>query len=124
MAVADAAKKNIKLDYSIESLKSVDTILAPLHKEFVRLGKGISKEEQEGLMGYAEMYGCYLLAVADKNKIPGKLTVIDDQHGAGYGFTDTSGFVSDFISWCYKAIVNGETDAVSSKFAFLNQPKQ
>ncbi|HSX05711.1 MAG TPA: hypothetical protein VLF69_04540 [Candidatus Saccharimonadales bacterium] len=121
MIVADAAKNGIKLDYSVESLKSVDIILGSLHKEYEALGSKKSPEMKSGYQGYAQMLGCYMLAVVDKNKVPGKLTIVNDEYGTGVGFTFASGVFSDFVSWCQKAIVNGSDDAVLPKFQHFSR---
>ncbi len=121
LIVADVAKQNFKLDYTISSLKNVDAILQSLHKEYVALGNNVSDQHQESYQGYSEMLGCYMLAVVDKNKVPGRLAIVSDEYGTAYGFTFSSGMFCDFISWCHKAIVNGKDDAIEPKFTFFSQ---
>jgi len=121
MIVADAANNGMKLDYSLESLKSVDVILDALHKEYKALGSTKSPEVEQGYQGYAEMLGCYMLAVVDKNKVPGKLTIVNDQYGSGIGFTFVSGVFCDFVSWCRKAISNGPDDAILPKYQHFSK---
>jgi len=119
--VADSAKYHIRLDYTIDSLKAVDTVLAALHKEYIELSKDMTEETETGYLGYAEMLGCYMLAVVDKQGTPGRLTVVTDEFGTAYGFTFQSGAFCDFVSWCRKAILNGNSDAVYPKFAFFSR---
>jgi hypothetical protein len=121
MMVQDAAKNNIKLDYSIDSIKLVDHILSALHKEYTELGDNISQDIEDGYKGYADMLGCYMLAVIDKNNVSGRLSVANDQYGVAYGFIWVNGDFSDFVSWCHKAIMNGKDDAVWPKFIFFSQ---
>lgn len=121
MIVRDAAKQNIKLDYSIGSFKLVDSILFSLHQEYIALGKQITKQQEESYQGYTEMLGCYMLAVVDKNKVAGKLTIVNDEYGTAYGFTFSSGVFSDFISWCGKALLNGKIDAIEPKFKLFSK---
>jgi len=116
MLVADAAKNGIKLDYSLESLKLIDSILASLHKEYKALGPKRSQQAEDSYQGYAQMAGCYMLAVVDRSKIPGKLTIVNDEYGTGIGFTFSTGVFCDFIMWCQKAILNGSKDAILPKF--------
>ncbi len=120
-AVSLATENNIILDYSIDSLKSLDLILESLHSEYKSFDDDKTNEIEDSYKGYAEMLGCYILAVADKNKVPGKLTVINDNLGTAYGFTFESGAFSDFASWCYKAIINGKDDAIWPKFVFFSK---
>lgn len=116
MIVKDARRQGFILDYSIRSLAVVDELLSSLHKEYSGLGESLTIEQQQSYEGYAQMLGCYMLAVVDKNNIPGRLTTLDDEYGQGVGFTFESGATCDFISWCQKAIANGRDEAIEPKF--------
>ncbi len=122
--VTEAANFNIQLDYSIESLKSVDKILESLHMEYKNLHNKASQDVENSYRGYAEMLGCYMLAIIDKHKVPGKLTIVKDNFGTALGFTFASGTFSDFVAWCYKAILNGKDDAIVPKYELFANGKE
>ncbi|HKW62884.1 MAG TPA: hypothetical protein VJN89_10090 [Candidatus Acidoferrum sp.] len=107
-AVKDAWEANhVKLDYSVESIKSVEQILGGLHTQYTKDPSTIS------VKGLAAAYGAYIGEVIHRSE-PNAHWQRDDEKGkksypiiwgpaAGHSYP---------MAWCYNRILNGDEDNV------------
>ncbi|MFH0938719.1 MAG: hypothetical protein V1899_05500 [Planctomycetota bacterium] len=107
---------NITLDYSVESVRTVDEILQLVHEESSRTN------EKEGLHGIAFNFGAYISYVIDKNFSPGKWKPHSQFGKCTFPF-EWNGVTLFPTAWCEKQIFNGAEDSVWAKFtvAVLNK---
>src|SRR5262249_449929 len=117
-AVKDAEKSNhVRLDYSIESIKSVDQILAKLHEQYVKAPATVS------LRGLSAAYGAYTGEVIRKNE-PNVHWERDDELGQKtYPLVWNAGH-SYPMGWCERRIQNGDEDSVWVKYSILKDYKK
>ncbi len=116
-AVKDAASGNgVKLDYSPESIKTVDQILGKLHDQFVANPSSVS------VRGLSAAYGAYIGEVIRRTE-PNVHWLRDDELGEKiYPLVWAAGH-SYPMGWCQKRIENGEEDNVWVKYTILKGRK-
>lgn len=114
-AVKDAETGNgITLDYTPESIKSVDEILGKLHEQYVKNRTSIS------LRGLSAAYGAYIGEVIRRTE-PNVHWERDDELGQKiYPLVWAAGH-SYPMGWCQKRIENGDEDNVWVKYTVLKQ---
>lgn len=118
-AIAIGKDYGFNLNYSVESLPNVATILNDTHKEYV------ATSSEEGLNGLAMMFGMYLIKVIEQNVGEGELAADDPEMGEmTFPFVINGQTYYPYV-WCLKNIYNGEEDSVYLKyrFYFLNEKK-
>jgi hypothetical protein len=109
-AVKDAdANSQIKLDYSVDSIKNVDQILGKLHEKYEKSQSSIP------LPGLSAEYGAYVGEVIRKIE-PGVHWERDSKLGEKIYPLMWNGAQLYPMSWCQKRIVNGEDDDVWMKY--------
>lgn len=111
-AVNDAWQQDhTKLDYSVESIKTVEQILGRVHAQWVKDPSTVSAK------GLGSAYGAYIGEVIRKSE-PGAHWERDDEMGeksypiiwgptAGHSYP---------MAWCYHRILNGDEDNVWVKY--------
>jgi len=111
-AVSDALQQDhTKLDYSVESIKTVDQILGRLHDQYVKDPNSVS------VKGLGSAYGAYIGEVIRRSE-PGAHWEQDDEVGkksypivwgpaAGHSYP---------MAWCYHRILNGDEDNLWFKY--------
>ena len=94
---------NIELNYSIDSVRQVEQILAEIHKEYNRT------KNDDGIRGIALEFAAYIVKV------------IEQHFHKGIWKRDHPEFGRETFpySWCLKRIVDGSQDDVWSKFQSL-----
>ena len=114
-AVKDAETGNgVKLDYTPESIKSVEQILGKLHEQYVKAPSSIS------VTGLAAAYGAYIGEVIRKTE-PNVHWERDDELGQKiYPLVWGRGHVYP-MGWCQKRIENGDEDNVWDKYTIFKQ---
>jgi hypothetical protein len=111
-AVKEAQEKfGIKLDYSLESVENVETILGKYHddptlKEAVTNRTPLQYGAYVGEVIRRHKNGKWL---APKGKIEGPMDV-QIKYGSGTSFP---------VNWCGKRVINGEEDNIWHKFTLL-----
>jgi|SRR6185437_2829164 hypothetical protein len=113
-AVKDARQyDNISLDYSIASIKQVDTILGRAHDSYVANPGSVS------LPGMSVEYGAYVGEVIRRNE-PNTYWTRDSQvmGEKSYPLHWKTG-ESYPIAWCSKRITNGDEDSIWIKYSVL-----
>ncbi len=115
-AVRDAASGNhITLDYSPESIKSVDQILEKLHEQYVTAPSTIA------VRGLAASYGAYIGEVIRRSEPNVHWERDDPQFGEKiYPLIWNTANVYP-MAWCQKQIENGEDDRVWMKYKIFKQ---
>jgi hypothetical protein len=103
----------IKLDYSVESIKQVESILAKLHKDYKRT------RSEDGLQGIALEFGAYIVKVIEKHF--GSVTWERDHPSIGQDTFPLQwrGTTLFPFGWCMKRILDGPGDDVWFKFHAL-----
>jgi hypothetical protein len=102
-----------KLDYSIDSIKQVDSILDAIHKDYKKT------RSEDGLQGIALEFGAYIVKVIEQHFGPAEWERDDPSFGKDtfpLRWRDTTIFP---VGWCLKRILNGPGDDVWSKFQTL-----
>jgi hypothetical protein len=112
-AVKDAREQNhVNLDYSIDSIKSVEQILGGLHDQYVKDPSTIS------VKGLGSAYGAYIGEVIRRSE-PSARWERDDKLGEKtYPIIWGSGH-SYPMAWCIRRILNGPEDNVWMKYRVL-----
>ena len=112
-AVRDAEQQDhTKLDYSVESIKTVEQILSRVHAQWVRDPSSVSAK------GLGSAYGAYIGEVIRRNE-PGSHSERDDGTGEkSYPIVWQAGH-SYPMAWCYHRILNGDEDNVWVKYFAL-----
>lgn len=101
------------LDFSHDSIKVVESMLAEFHREYVK-----SKSE-EGLNGIALEFGAYIATTIQRNTGAGVLERDHPEFGeATFPFHYSGGTIFPYM-WCVKRIFDGEGDNVWSKYHVL-----
>jgi hypothetical protein len=115
-AVRDAdSNQHIKLDYSPESVKSVEHILGKLHEMYVRNPASIS------VRGLSAAYGAYIGEVIRRSETGVHWERDHPVFGEkSYPLYWGKG-VSNPLGWCQKRIIDGEDDDVWVKYSILKQ---
>ncbi|HTA29567.1 MAG TPA: hypothetical protein VK731_03750 [Candidatus Cybelea sp.] len=100
-------EKGVDLDYSVESIKSVD-------EELGIISKDIDKEKpQPGTFGIAMGYGAYIGEVF-RRKNGGSWSTNDSTGQNPYPLKSGDNVIYP-VMWCYKRLINGEEDDVYFK---------
>jgi Family of unknown function (DUF6278) len=111
-AVNDAWQQDhTKLDYSVESIKTVEQILGRVHAQWTKDPSAVSAK------GLGSAYGAYIGEVIRRSE-PGAHWERDDELGeksypiiwgpsAGHSYP---------MAWCYRRILNGDEDNVWLKY--------
>jgi hypothetical protein len=113
-AIKDARRQNhVELDYSVESIRRVDDVLASLHNQYLKNAPSVS------LNGQASSYGAYVGEVIRRSE-PGAKWAIDDPVGGEKSYPIIWGGGHSYpMAWCYRRIVNGPEDNVWVKYQAL-----
>lgn len=118
-AVKDANKNNqVALDFTPESIKSVDAILGRIHDSYVKNPSSIS------VNGLASAYGAYIGEVIRRSEPDAKWERDDPVAGEKSYPLFWGGGRSYPMAWCYKRIVNGDEDNVWVKYRVLKDQRE
>jgi hypothetical protein len=121
-AEKDAEQENhVRLDYSVESIKSVERILGQLHDQYSKNPSSVS------VKGIGSAYGAYVGEVIRRSE-PGARWERDDAVGGEKSYPLIWGAGHSYpLAWCQKRIINGDEDNVWIKYYVLkeraSQPK-
>lgn len=102
-----------KLDYSIDSIKQVDTILDAIHQDYKKTGS------KTGLEGIALEFGAYIVKVTEQHFGPAEWDRDDESFGQDTFPLRWRGTTIFPVGWCLKRILNGPADDVWLKFQTL-----
>ncbi len=112
-AIAEAQKYDgITLDYSVDSLKKVDTILGRVHDLYLRDPSSIH------VNGISLEYGAYVGEVVRRNE-PGAYWTEDSELGKKLYPLHWNKIESFPLAWCSKRIVNGDEDSIWIKYTVM-----
>ena len=113
-AVKDAdSNSQIKLDYSVDSIKKVEQILGKLHEKYEKSQSSIS------VTGLSAAYGAYIGEVIRKTG-PGVHWERDSVFGEKMYSLRWNKVEVYPMNWCEKRIVDGEDDDVWMKYVAFN----
>jgi hypothetical protein len=102
-----------ELDYSVESVRKVETVLAQLHKDFRRTN------DDSGMNGLALEFGAYIIKVIELHFGSGAWARDHPTFGPDtFPYTWRGGEVFPY-AWCQKRIFDGPGDDVWAKFQAL-----
>jgi hypothetical protein len=101
---------DVTLDYSVESVAEVESILGQLHDEFRRT------KSEEGLRGIALEFAAYLISVIERNFGKGAWNRNHPEMGSDTFPYEWNGATLFPYSWCLKRLVDGPADDVWAKF--------
>ena len=113
MAIEVGNEYNIKLDFSDNSIESVEKILSDIHLEHKRT------KSEEGLNGLAYMFGFYIMEVIEKNHGKGRIERNHPNFGENafpFYWKESTLFP---VAWCQKRIFDGDGDNVEIKYRIL-----
>jgi len=110
LAINDAKKHNIKLDFSNESIKEVENILSAVHDEYNKT------KNEKNLNDIALKYSAYIITVIEKNFEKGKWERNDPVFGEDSYTFYWRGGAYYIYSWCLKRIIEGEQDNIWIKY--------
>jgi hypothetical protein len=102
-----------QLDYSVESIKEVECILAVIHCEYKSTGS------EDGLQGIAMEFGAYIVKVIEQNFGPAEWQRNDESFGEDTFPLQWRGSTLFPVGWCLKRILDGAGDDVWFKFQTL-----
>lgn len=113
-AVSDARQQDhVNLDYSVESIKTVDQVLGRLHDQYAKDPSSVSAT------GLGSAYGAYVGEVIRRSERGAKWERDDPVAGEkSYPLIWAAGR-SFPMTWCYHRIVNGAEDDIWFKYAVL-----
>jgi hypothetical protein len=113
-AVKDAREQSrVDLDYTVDSIRSVEEVLGRAHDQYAKNPSSISAN------GLASAYGAYIGEVIRRTE-PGAKWDRDDSIQGEKSYPITWGGGSSYpMAWCYKRIVNGPEDNVWVKYRVL-----
>jgi hypothetical protein len=110
-AVQDAQRENhVDLDYTANSIKSVDKILGDLHQQYAKAPSSVNP------IAMGSAYGAYVGEVIRKIKTDAKWQRDDPMIGEKSYPLDCAGRRAFPMGWCIKRIIDGPEDDISSKF--------
>jgi hypothetical protein len=114
--VKDAHDNNrLILDYTPDSIQSVEKILGSLHDQYVKNPSSVSAN------GLGSAYGAYIGEVIRKTG-PGSKWERDDPVGGEKSYPIIWGGENSYpMAWCYRRIVNGPEDNVWIKYRVLKE---
>jgi len=115
-AVNDAERENhVRLDYSIESIKSVEKILGQLHEQYAKNPSSVS------VKGLGSAYAAYVGEVIRRSE-PGARWEKDDAVGGEKSYPLIWGAGHSYpLGWCQKRIIYGDGDNVWIKYYVLKE---
>jgi hypothetical protein len=115
-AIEDAESQNhVHLDYSVESIKSVEKILGQLHEKYAMNPSSISEK------GLGSAYGAYVGEVIRRSE-PGAKWERDDVAGGEKSYPLIWGAGHSYpLAWCRRRIIDGEGDNVWIKYSVLKE---
>lgn len=118
----DLAELNGKqLDYSVDSLENVDTILYKIYNKHVR-GSKMSEQLDYELYGIALSLGCYIMEIIERNYGTGTWRRVIDAEGKErlpYAYENVEIMP---IGWCVYALHHGSKRNIRDQFiAFLDR---
>jgi hypothetical protein len=104
------------LDYSVDSIKTVEKILGKVHEQYAKDPKSIH------VAGLANEYGAYIGEVIRRSE-PGSYWLRDDEVGGpkSYPIVWRGKNHSYVMGWCYRRIVDGEDDNLWIKYIALKE---
>ena len=102
-----------QLDYSVESVKEVESILAVLHEEYKSTGS------EDGLQGIAMEFGAYIVKVIEEHFGPAEWQRNDESFGDDTFPLQWRGSTLFPVGWCLKRLLDGAADDVWFKFEAL-----
>jgi hypothetical protein len=111
----DVADKcySIPLDFSVESVKKTEEILAKLHEEYLK------KNSQKGVRGLAMAFGAYIGECIRKTE-QGVDWALDHPVGGKKSYPlHWAGEDLFPMAWCFRRITNGPEDNVWHKYKVL-----
>jgi|SRR5215468_111569 len=112
-AVREAQKFDaIRLDYSIDSLKQVDTILGRVHELYVKNPSSVHTR------GIALEYGAYVGEVIRRHEA-GAYWTQDSKAGAKTYPLHWKNGETFPLAWCEKRIINGDEDSIWFKYTAI-----
>jgi hypothetical protein len=112
-AVADAKKfDSVDLDYSVDSIKSVDAILGRVHDSYVRDPGAVH------VNGISMEYGAYVGEVIRRSE-PGAYWTKNSELGEKMYPLHWGSDEAFPIGWCSKRIINGNEDSVWAKYSAM-----
>lgn len=104
---------NLNLDFSDESIKSVEYILSELHN-----GYSSSKNDEE-LIGLSYVFGFYIIEVINRNHGSGRLERNHPEFGENSFPFYWKGGILFPIAWCNMRIFDGPDDNIIAKYNIL-----
>jgi len=111
-AIAEANQyDSVTLDYSLDSLKKVDTILSRVHDQYIRDPKSVP------INSTSAEYGAYVGEVIRRNEPGTYWTTDSDKEGEKSYPLHWNGSEAFPITWCSKRIIHGDEDSIQSKYA-------
>jgi hypothetical protein len=115
-AVKDAdSQSHVHLDYSVESIKRVESMLGGIHDQYVNDPSSIA------VNGLASAYGAYLGKVIRKTE-PDVKWETNDSVGGDKSYPLIWGAGHSYpMAWCYRRIVDGDSDNVWVKYQVLKE---
>jgi hypothetical protein len=115
-AVKDAETQNhVHLDYGVESIKQVETVLGGIHDQYVKNQSSIA------VNGLASAYGAYLGEVIRRTESNAHWET-SDPVGGEKSYPLVWGTGNCFpMAWCYRRIINGDEDNVWIKYQVLKK---
>lgn len=113
-AVDDAQSGNhVTLDYSVDSLQKVESILGQLHDDYARDNSSVAAKN------LAMAYGAYIGEVIRKSE-PNVRWEKDDPVGGQNSYPLIWSAGNSYpCAWAYRRIVNGPEDNIWNKYQFL-----
>ncbi|MBI2543551.1 MAG: hypothetical protein HYW24_05205 [Candidatus Aenigmarchaeota archaeon] len=100
----------IDLDFSHESIKQVEKILADIHEEYKKT------KNEEGLRGIAISFAAYIISVIERNSGKGKWERNHPKIGPDtFPFSWRDSYLFPY-GWCVKRIYDGKSDNVWVKY--------
>jgi hypothetical protein len=113
-AVADAETQNhVHLDYSVDSIKTVDKILGQVHDAYAKDPNSVS------VRGLGSAYGAYVGEVIRRSE-PGARWDRDDPVAGEKSYPLVWGAGHSYpLGWCQKRILFGDEESVWVKYSVL-----
>jgi len=96
----------VALDFSHESIKTVDKVLGEFQKDYKK------KKSDEGLMGIAIAFAAYIVSVIERNSTPGDWKRNDPTFGEDTFPFEWQGYTIFPVGWCMKRIIDGKPDDI------------
>jgi len=108
----------VVLDYSVQSIDNVETVLAKISDEYRKT------KNEEGIKGMALEMAAYIITVIEKNILKGAWSRDSEEMGKdSFPYELGDGKVIFPYAWCLKRIYDGEGEDIVSKFKTLVSSK-